>query len=398
MFRYTPTESIQRDVAEFDSVASRLDVVATLPRTWSGRVRRELQAAATGSSVALEGVPVTVDDVIRILADDKPQGVSTEDSSLVRGYAEAMQFVLSRADDAAFAWNSELFRTIHTSVLARSWAHRAGLYRDRQVWLTDSATGQQLFLPPVPDEVPRLVDELAEWLGSADAAQLSALERAALAHVWIAAVHPFRDGNGRTARIAASLVMYRGGYRLPQFTSLEEWWGQHPAQYYSAFECLGEKWNPEADVTPFVEAHVGAQCRQVNVLSVRNATDKLLWSALEDIVSHELRMDPRAANALWDAFFGRSVSNRYYRSVADLKQITASHDLKQLQTSGLLLAVGEGRAREYVASIALYRRLVELFDLPVDASGDAEPDVGLRSAVMGTLASKVAGTALHIGS
>lgn len=393
MFCYQPTQSIKRNVTEFDGVSSRLDIVTTLPRTWSGRVRRELQAAATGSSVALEGVPVTVDEVIKILADDQPSGVSAEDSALVRGYSEAMQFVLSRADDAAFAWNSELFRSIHTSVMARSWAHRAGLYRDRQVWPTDSATGRQVFLPPPPDEVPPLVDELAEWLGSADAEQLSAPERAALAHVWLAAVHPFRDGNGRTARIAASLVMYRGGYRLPQFTSLEEWWGQHPAEYYSAFACLGETWNPNADVTLFVEAHVGAQCRQVNVLSMRNTTDKLLWSAMEDIVSHELGMDPRAANALWDAFYGRSVSNRYYRSVADLKQITASHDLKQLQTSGLLLAKGEGRAREYVASISLYRRLVELFDLPVDTSGDAEPDAGLRSAVMGALAAKVAGSA-----
>jgi Fic family protein len=47
--------------------------------------------------------------------------------------------------------------------------------------------------------------------------------------VAVAAIHPFRDGNGRVARVVASLAMYRGGFNLPEFTSLEEWWGRHRA-------------------------------------------------------------------------------------------------------------------------------------------------------------------------
>jgi len=85
---------------------------------------------------------------------------------------------------------------------ADSWAVRAGLYRDRQVWLTNSSTGQQVYLPPETDAVPALVDELASWLTSSGT-EASPLIQAALAHVWLAAVHPFRDGNGRTARIVA---------------------------------------------------------------------------------------------------------------------------------------------------------------------------------------------------
>lgn len=390
MFTYTDTPAIQQAIERFAVVAGQLDVVSTLPRTWSGRVRRDLQAAAIGASVAMEGVPVTIDDVRRILADDRPTGVAPGDIALVRGYQEAMQVVLMRADDRAFRWNSEIIRTIHTSVLARSWALKAGRYRDRQVWLTNSATGERVYLPPGPDEVPALVDELAAWLaGPADAAPV--LVRAAIAHAWLAAIHPFMNGNGRTARILASLVMYRGGFRLPQFTSLEEWWGQHPAEYYAAFDCLGEAWSPDKDVTPFVFAHVNAQRRQVDALSLRNTTDKLLWSALEDIATHELDMDPRVANALWDALFGRSVTNRYYRAVADLTQVTASHDLKQLQTSGYLSATGEGRSRAYIGAMPLYRRIVEIFDLPVDVGGDSPADSDLRNSILAELAKKVIG-------
>jgi Fic family protein len=303
-----------------------------------------------------------------------------------------MQFVLSRADDPAFAWNAEIFRNVHASVMARSWADRAGLYRDRQVWLTNARTGEQVYLPPANEDVSALVDRLAVWLGGAGD-EVEPLVRAALAHVWLAAVHPFRDGNGRTARIVASLVMYRAGYRLPQFTSLEEWWGAHPQDYYSAFDCLGSGWNPDSDVTPFVEAHVAAQRRQADALSLKQATERVLWSALEDIVGHDLGMDIRTANALWDAFFGREVTNRYYRGVADIGQVTASHDLKQLQTSGLLAARGDGRSRSYVGTPELFRRVVELFSLQVDASGDGPVDSDLRTAVVSELAAKVHGQA-----
>lgn len=61
-----------------------------------------------GASVRLEQVPVTVDEVRRILAGDRPGSVSAEDAALVTGYRDAMSFVLRRADDPAFRWDPEL--------------------------------------------------------------------------------------------------------------------------------------------------------------------------------------------------------------------------------------------------------------------------------------------------
>jgi len=135
---------------------------------------------------------------------------------------------------------------------------------------------------------------------------------------------------------------------------------------------------------------VSAQRCQADALSLKNTTEKLLWAALEDVAVHELGMDARAANALWDAFFGRVVTNRYYRGVTDLTQVTASHDLKQLQTSGLLAPEGDGRSRSYVGTIALLRRVSELFDLRVDTRGDGAVDANLRNSVISALAEKVA--------
>jgi len=384
MFTYSMTPEILADIERFEDVAKRFDVANTLPRTWHGRVRRDLEAESIGASVALEGVAVTIDEVRRILAGDAPGTVSEEDAALVRGYREAMSYVLTRADDSSFSWSADTIRIIHASTMARSWALRAGLYRERQNWLQDSR-GEQVYLPPPTEAVPSLVDKLVDWLnGPAETEQV--LVRAALAHVRLAAIHPFQDGNGRTARIVASLTMYRGGYRSAAFTSLEEWWGSHPTAYYAAFQCLGTSWNPGADVTPFIAAHVSAQRAQADALSLRHATERLLWSALEDIAVHELGMNARAANALWECFFGREVTNRYYRGIADVPQVTASHDLKQLQTSGLIIAVGGGRSRSYEGALLLAKRVNELFDLGVDVRGSGELDAEVRGDIVRALA------------
>ena len=336
-----------------------------------------------------EGVPVTVDDVRRILAGDRPARVSVGDASLVEGYRDAMRLVLRRADDPHFAWTAGIFRSIHERVVAQSWASRAGLLRERQNQLQDSRTGEQVYLPPT-EEVPDLLEDLAAWLAQASL-DPPVLVRAALAHVMMAAIHPFADGNGRAARIVASLVMYRSGLRHPQFTSLEEWWGQHSDAYNEAFACLRPQWHETADVTPFVAAHVSAQKRQAEALSLRHGAEQILWMVLEDIAIHDLGAKPRVANALWEAFFGREVTNRYYRGLADVPQVTASQDLKQLQTSGLLSPEGGGRSRAYQGTAALMRRVVEAAGLEVDVRGAAAPDEALRAEVVAALAARTRG-------
>ena len=101
-------------------------------------------------------------------------------------------------------------------------------------------------------------------------------------------------------------------------------------------------------------------------------------------------MNERAANALWECFFGRPVTNRYYRGIADVPQVTASHDLKQLQTSGLIVAAGAGPSRSYTGTLDLARRVVELFDLDVDVRGSGELDAEVRGDITRALATKAA--------
>lgn len=339
---------------ELDTWRQRLDYRGVLPRAWAGHLRRELKAEAIAASTSMEGVPVTVDEVRRILAGEPPPEVAPEDRELVEGYRETMEFVLRRADDDVFRWNRELLIALHDRILAGRYDHGAGRIRtDLPAFVVDRATGEQVFFPPPGEDVPDLVDEACVRMEEGHPHPALA---AGWIHVVVAAIHPFRDGNGRAARVCASLPMYRGGFKRPEFTSLEEWWGRHLDNYYGAFKCLGDEFDRDADVTPFLEVHLEAQLHQVRALDNREKVERQIWTALEGAAA-DAHLHRRLVNALWDAFFGRELTAGYYRSLADVSPATATNDLAAAVSSGLLIAKGQRRGRRYVAGVRLYEQI-----------------------------------------
>ena len=160
----------------------------------------------------------------------------------------------------SFSWQAELILGIHDRVMAGSYASGAGRFRQGPVFLAISGESRAVYELPPAEIVPELVSQLADFVQT-HTAGIPAPVLAALLHARLAGIHPFSDGNGRTARVLASLAMYRGGLTRPEFTSLEEWWGAHRAEYYDAFACLGASWREDADVTPFIAAHVRAASR-----------------------------------------------------------------------------------------------------------------------------------------
>lgn len=385
MYTWTLTPAMEADIGRIEELRRQLDR-ATLPRRWEGRLRRELEAASTAASTSMEGVPVTVDEVRRILAGDQPSEVAESDRRLVEGYRDAMSYVLRRADDPDFAWEAELILGLHDRVMGGSYALGAGRFISGQVLLADAATSREVYRPPAAETVPDLVVELAACAQD-ESARVAAPVLAALVHVRLAGIHPFSDGNGRTARVLASLAMYRCGYTRPEFTSLEEWWGSHRESYYKAFECLGTTWDAGSDVTEFVSTHVSAQRTQVEALSLREATQRQLWTLLEDTVTEDLRMPPRLADVLYDAFFGREVTNRYYRNLADVSTATATNDLARLESSGLIRSQGAGRSRSYTGAAALVDTVSRLGRLGKPPEG--APDEDRRAWVIARLAERL---------
>lgn len=364
-------------LAELGVWRDLLDSRAPLIRSWEGQLRRDLEAEAVAASTSMEGVPVTVEEVRRILAGERPPSVAEVDRELVLGYRDAMSYALRRADDPVFVWSPELVKAVHDRVMAGRFARGAGRY-GKQRFLVNDRTGEVIYEPPSESEVERLVQRVCRRMA---ALRTHPAVSAAWIHVAIAAVHPFSDGNGRAARVLSSLAMYRGGFKRPEFCSLEEWWGRHRDDYYAAFGSLGRRWRPDADVTPFIRTHISAQLGQARALDLQERTTRRVWVALER-VCEELGIPDRAAMILWDLFHERPVTAPYYAALAGISRASTTGDLRALRGAGLIEPVGLTRGRHYVAGRRLYASIAA--QVGIEAEG------ATRSSIVGGIAAQLA--------
>ncbi|MEX2447404.1 MAG: Fic family protein [Solirubrobacterales bacterium] len=368
------------DVVELDAWYERLAARQTwAERGWPQRLRRELEAEAIAHSTRIEGVPVTVDQVRRILGGDPPAEVAASDRDLVEGYRDAVVLAQRRADDPGFVWHRAELIALQGSAMRGTPV--AGALRGGEVYIARGS--EVVFTPPPATQVPALLDaacERAEALGAGAHPALAA----AWIHVAVAAIHPFADGNGRTARLCTTLAMCRGGRPAPFASSLEEWWGNHTTDYYAAFGCLGSRFDDDADVTPFVAAHLRAQLAQARALDLREAAERRLWR-LCAVLAESHSLPERAGNALWEAFFGREVSARYYGEVCDVSPATARNDLAALVAAGAFEASGRTRGRTYLPTGMAVGAIAERLD--VDPGEDET--AALRHRALAALADRV---------
>ena len=139
----------------------------------------------------------------------------------------------------------KLHRTITQKILD---PERSGEYRLKQVVIRNSSTGEITFKPPVPMEVPFLMREFVYWINKENADEIHPVLRAGIVHHELVRIHPFIDGNGRVARVLASLILLLGGYDIRRFFSLEEYYDRDAVVYY---EHLGKA--TAGDITSWLE-------------------------------------------------------------------------------------------------------------------------------------------------
>lgn len=150
-----------------------------------------------------------------------------------------MTYVVALAGDQHFEYTPGLIRSLHFMMAEHDLDAGPGLWRPGAIWIRNDATDQIVYEAPDSDLVPDLVDELVEQLSSARG--VHPMIRAAMAHLNLVMIHPFRDGNGRMARCIQTLVLTRDGIVVPEFCSVEEYLGANTEGYYGVLGQVGQR-------------------------------------------------------------------------------------------------------------------------------------------------------------
>jgi Fic family protein len=341
-----------------------------LPLAVATELRRRARIRATHYSTRIEGNQLTLAEAEEALAGRHAHIQGRErDVREVRHYWHALIKVEEWAEAGARLTPQRIQR-IH-GMLERGPRARPTPWRDGQNVIREAGSGTIIYLPPEAKDVPTLIRELVGWVEEAEVEELPVPLIAGLAHYQLATIHPFYDGNGRTARLLATFLLHRGGYSLHGFFSLEEQHAQDLAAYYEALEVHPHhnyyEGRAEADLTGWLEYFIHSMAEVFTA-----AGDEALRSAGpgDGEVPKELRRLDARARRVMALFAGRD-----HITASDVAQELglAARTVRDLlrgwvEEGWLEIADASRKGRSYRLSAA-YRRFIGDFSATPRRSG-----------------------------
>lgn len=364
--RFNPYLAANRHLDELRTAREVLDQGLLEPGPVYGELRRHAVATSVHYSTAIEGNVLTLGQVESLLRGEQ---VAARDDQIqeVLNYREAISYVQEVGSQRENQITEQTIRTIHFLVSkSLPGPYDPGRYRAAQNNVVDSVSGRVVFRPPPPEAVGSLMQEFIEWLNSGGR-QLDPYLRAALAHLNFVGIHPFADGNGRTARIIEALVFYHAGYKSHELVSLEEFFGSDTESYYAALRnSLGPIYQPERrDVAMWMDYYLRAHVDQAESAVERQ---RLAISRIGGFLVEFNGLDENQAMALYVACEYGSLTNRTYRELAGVTNQTAVNHLRRLIEMGLLQIVGRGRGTRYQPT----QRAMDIYNAYVPDKNDSD--------------------------
>jgi Fic family protein len=352
----TPTDEGLGVIALIDEMRDDMKHRVNMePRRWTGGLRRVLGALAVQGSNSIEGYNASLSDVVAAADGDAPLEANEATRQAVRGYQDAMTYVLQLAHDPTATIDEGLLKSLHFMMIKHDLSKNPGRWRPGDIYVRREDTQEIVYTGPPDGDVPPLIAAMLGELETSDTPS-PALIRAAMAHLNLVMIHPFSDGNGRMARCLQTLVLAREQIVAPVFSSIEEYLGRNTRAYYDLLAEVGQgAWHPERDARPWVRFCLTAHYRQAQSVLRRVEAFEDMWRIAAQLAEAR-RLPERCVGPICEAAYGVRVRRATYRSNVEttfgeaIPDQTASRDLRALVTAGLFVPIGDTRGRYYVPS------------------------------------------------
>jgi len=230
-YKFLLTPSIVRYIQSIERVRE-LVRLTILPPVIAEQLRIQAHIRSTHYSTRIEGNRLTLKETEQVIQQGRLFPGRERDVREVKRYYIAFQQV-EKWVEGHHKITETRSRKLH-ALLYKGRRAKPTPYRDGQNVIRE-ASGEIVYMPPEAQDVPGLMTDLVRWINRA-APELPVPVVAGVAHYQFVTIHPFYDGNGRTARVLTTWLLYQGGYDLGKFYSLEEFYAEDLNGYYDALD------------------------------------------------------------------------------------------------------------------------------------------------------------------
>ena len=352
--KYTITNKILKNIGVID--ASR-EVILNSPLipAWEAKFRKEAIERAIHHGTHIEGNRLSFEeaqnvlDGVEVLARDR-------DIQEVINYRNVLKFIDTIAAQIgagkSYLLTAETLLEAHRLTVDKIVSpDAAGKFRWRQVVVKNSQTGQISYTPPPAAEVPYLVEDLLGWINHEDNREAHPVLKAGILHYELARIHPFTEGNGRTARAIATLILFLEGYDIRKLFSLEEYFDSRPIDYYQTLQSVSNQLvldSRERDLTHWLEYFVEGVAIELN--KVKERVRRISLDArVKDKLGEQVTLNERQMIVMEYLHRHKEMQNKDFRKIfPDFSDDTVLREIKFLKAKGLVKKVGGTKMAKYV--------------------------------------------------
>jgi len=335
--RYTITNKLLGNIKRIAEISTDLNSRSWPHVVWL-EMERRARAISAYSSTSIEGNPLPLTDVKRILKN-RPENIRDSEREILN-YNQALADLDELIKTERIKFDRKLLekiqKTITRGLIAK---HRWGRIRNEPVFVNDPRSGRPVYLPPDHQDVIPLLEELLAFLDKASGT-VDPLLLAGIFHKQFVIIHPFIDGNGRTARLATKALLAKMGLNTFYLFSFENYYNQNTTRYFAR---VGEQGNyydrkEQIDFTAWLEYFTDGIIDEL--LRVKKELEKETISpdqVLKD--HHRLILDIIKEKGF--------ITDRDYSQATSRAKATRNLDFKKLIALRLIEKIGQGKATYY---------------------------------------------------
>ena len=335
---YTITSEIEFSLARLDRNRWLVDNMLLIPKheVW---LHREVRVGRAAGTTRIEGAELDEAAVSR-LAKHGLHGQANDDERDNINALQAYEFVDFLSDQTDIPVDELVVRQLNRYFIATAReVLTPGAYRKGSNTVGD-------FQPPDQGDVPGLMRSFALWMRN-DEDELHPVVKAGLAHLHLVAIHPFWDGNGRTARGLQTLLLQRSSFGFRKLLSIESTLLDLKDDYFAAIQrSLGPNYAEDYDATPWLEFSTMV----VGICSEQLVSKMTDWHRMMQ-EAHNLwaakGWNQRQADAYAFALQAGQISRSDYIEITGVSPVTASRDLAAMVEAGVMIPEGKTRRRIY---------------------------------------------------
>lgn len=346
---YKLTDKILRDLTAIAEAKGIIDRAKILPQQ-EVRLRRQALIRMTHHSTEIEGNQLNMQQVEALYAKKK---IDAPDRDIyeVKNYLGALKYIEKVVAEKKSITEKVILK-IHKLVTDKTLAPKfCGHYRPGPIYVVRRRLGMPqeiLYTGPDAKKVPSLIKDFITWLKESEQKEINPVIVAALAHMEIAAIHPFNDGNGRTARALATLILYERGYDFRRLFALEDYYNTNRQAYYKAIN-VGETYEKRrTDLTSWLEYFIKGFKQEVD--EVKTKILPLSRHAANGDIKSQVYLTPEQLKIIDFLDQVGRITAKDVEDILSCPKRTAQLHVQKLKSIKIIKPVGKGKATHYIAN------------------------------------------------